>query len=123
MALASRLLFAEFISTTSALMFRFLKNLFRKTQPAETPNVLPRVVATSPGIGRSSENSVPVQRVETAQLSLAAIMAKFPEDLRKLVLKMPSAETMIVLPLPAIQKALPTGSVKMSLASVVRQAP
>lgn len=66
---------------------------------------------------------MPVPRVETAQLSLAAIMAKFPDELRKLVLKMPGAEAMVVMPLPTIQKSLPTGSVKMSLASVVRQAP
>lgn len=62
-------------------------------------------------------------RVETAQLSLMAVMSRFPDDLRKLVLKMPPPEAMVVLPLPTIQKMLPTGSVKMSLASVVRQAP
>lgn len=62
-------------------------------------------------------------RVETAQLSLVAVMSRFPDDLRKLVLKMPPQDAMVVLPLPTIQKMLPTGSVKMSLASVVRQAP
>lgn len=108
-------------------MFRFLKKLFRKTPPPETSGAVPRVAAatsgTVSGVARASDVNIPVQRVETAQLSLAAIMAKFPDDLRKLVLRMPPADTMIVLPLPAIQKALPTGSVKMSLASVVRQAP
>lgn len=62
-------------------------------------------------------------RVETAQLSLVAVMSRFPDDLRRLVLKMPPQDAMVVLPLPTIQKMLPTGSVKMSLASVVRQAP
>jgi predicted regulator of Ras-like GTPase activity (Roadblock/LC7/MglB family) len=64
-----------------------------------------------------------VARVETASLQLAAIMAKFPEEIKKLVLKLPPPEAMVALPLPTILKFLPTGSVKMSLASVVRQAP
>ena len=50
-------------------------------------------------------------------------MAKFPEDLRQLVKKLPPPEAMVALPLPTILKYLPSGSVKMSLASVVRQAP
>jgi predicted regulator of Ras-like GTPase activity (Roadblock/LC7/MglB family) len=64
-----------------------------------------------------------MQRVETAQLQLLAIMSKFPDDLRKLVIKMPPENAMVVLPIPAILRFLPTGSVKMSLASVMRQAP
>jgi predicted regulator of Ras-like GTPase activity (Roadblock/LC7/MglB family) len=64
-----------------------------------------------------------MQRVETAQLQLLAIMSKFPDDLRKLVVKMPPENAMVVLPIPAILRFLPTGSVKMSLASVMRQAP
>ncbi|MEQ1858642.1 MAG: roadblock/LC7 domain-containing protein [Chthoniobacteraceae bacterium] len=50
-------------------------------------------------------------------------MTRFPDDLRKLVLKLPTPDAMVILPLPTIQKMLPTGSVKMSLASVVRQSP
>ncbi len=66
---------------------------------------------------------MPVPRVETAQLQLLAIVQKFPEELRKLVIKLPPPEAMVALPLPTIQKFLPTGSVKMSFASVVRQSP
>jgi len=109
-------------------MFRFLKTLFRKSPPATAGTAASPVAVSTPsasvaGGHRPSEVNIAVPRVETAQLSLAAIMAKFPDDLRKLVLKMPGQDVMIVMPLPTIQKALPTGSVKMSLASVVRQAP
>ena len=109
-------------------MFRFLKTLFRKSPPATAGTAASPVAVATPsasvaGGHRPSEVNIAVPRVETAQLSLAAIMSKFPDDLRKLVLKMPGQDVMIVMPLPTIQKALPTGSVKMSLASVVRQAP
>lgn len=129
--LASGLLFAVF-TTTDPLSFhhgpmlRFIKSLFRKNKSA------PAVAASSPaaataatgrGAHGASEVNTPVPRVETAQLSLLAVMSRFPDDLRKLVLKMPPQEAMVVLPIPTIQKMLPTGSVKMSLASVVRQAP
>lgn len=105
-------------------MFRFIKTLFRRTKPAAaaTAPSSPNTV-TSPAGNRSTEGAPVVPRVETAQLSLAAVMSRFPDDLRKLVLKMPPPDAMVVLPLPTIQKMLPTGSVKMSLASVVRQAP
>jgi predicted regulator of Ras-like GTPase activity (Roadblock/LC7/MglB family) len=129
-------------------MFSFFKNLFSKKQsaipvaPTPVEPVAPRtpvpVGGSQPGSGlrgfgsgsralgsglRPVDPNVTVPRVETAQLSLAAIMSKFPDELRKLVLRLPPPEAMIVLPIPLIQKYLPTGSVKMSLASVVRQAP
>jgi len=105
-------------------MFRLLKSLFRRTKHTAAP--APAAVAdtaSSAASNRAPETSSAVPRVETAQLSLIAVMSRFPDDLRKLVLKMPPQDAMVVLPLPTIQKMLPTGSVKMSLASVVRQAP
>lgn len=105
-------------------MFRFLKSLFRRTQPdAKAPAPAPAVAASTPAGNHPPDSPSAVPRVETAQLSLISVMSRFPDDLRKLVLKMPPQEAMVVLPLPTIQKMLPTGSVKMSLASVVRQAP
>lgn len=106
-------------------MFRFLKSLFRRTNStASVPAPAAPAVAASPA-NRPQESGATgsVPRVETAQLSLMAVMSRFPDDLRKLVLKMPPQDAMVILPLPTIQKMLPTGSVKMSLASVVRQAP
>ena len=106
-------------------MLRFIKSLFRKNKSAAAAASSPAAAAATPGGSPSapSEVNTPVPRVETAQLSLLAVMSRFPDDLRKLVLKMPPQEAMVVLPIPTIQKMLPTGSVKMSLASVVRQAP
>jgi predicted regulator of Ras-like GTPase activity (Roadblock/LC7/MglB family) len=110
-------------------MLSYLRNLFRKkklvTTPASGPFVLHRSGATAqPSQDPLGGNApMPVPRVETAQLQLLAIVQKFPEELRKLVIKLPPPEAMVALPLPTIQKFLPTGSVKMSLASVVRQSP
>jgi len=110
-------------------MLSYLRNFFRKKSGANAlgeslavhgPGAMPPL--TSPDT-HAAAAPMSVPRVETAQLQLAAIVAKFPEELRKLVLKLPPPEAMVALPLPTIQKFLPTGSVKMSLASVVRQAP
>jgi predicted regulator of Ras-like GTPase activity (Roadblock/LC7/MglB family) len=99
-------------------MLTYLKNLFRKKNGArETP--APSAVVARP----ASDAAAPMVRVETASLQLLAIMAKFPDDLREFVVKLPPPEAMVALPLPTILKFLPSGSVKMSLASVVRQAP
>ena len=99
-------------------MITYLKNLFRKKFGASAPAPAPLVIARP-----SSDGPAAMPRVETASLQLLAIMAKFPEDVRKLVKKLPPPEAMVALPLPTILKYLPSGSVKMSLASVVRQAP
>lgn len=111
-------------------MFRFLRNLISKKKSAPIAVAVPRataavpVRAVAPGVQpRPAEGAPGVQRVETAQLQLLAIMSKFPDELRKLVLRMPPDNAMVVMPIPAILRFLPTGSVKMSLASVVRQAP
>src|SRR5262245_12637786 len=100
-------------------MLTYIKNLFRKKLGAREPTAAPVAVARP----SASDASVPMMRVETASLQLLAIMAKFPDDLRQYVAKLPPPEAMVALPLPTILKFLPSGSVKMSLASVVRQAP
>jgi predicted regulator of Ras-like GTPase activity (Roadblock/LC7/MglB family) len=110
-------------------MFRFLRNLLSKKSSSPIAVPVPRATAVpvraiAPGVQpRAVEGVTGVQRVETAQLQLLAIMSKFPDDLRKLVTRMPPEHAMVVMPIPAILRFLPTGSVKMSLASVVRQAP
>lgn len=129
-AVASSLLLAFFDPHTGC-MFRFLRNLISKKSSAPIAVPVPRATAAvpvaravAPGVQpRQAEGAAGVQRVETAQLQLAAIMAKFPDELRKLVQRMPPENAMVVMPIPAILRFLPTGSVKMSLASVVRQAP
>jgi predicted regulator of Ras-like GTPase activity (Roadblock/LC7/MglB family) len=117
-------------------MFRFLRNLLSKKSTAPIAVPVARVAAVparavAPGVAPArtveaaagAAGGAGMQRVETAQLQLLAIMSKFPDDLRKLVQKMPPENAMVVMPIPAILRFLPTGSVKMSLASIVRQAP
>lgn len=99
-------------------MLTYLKNLFSKKLGARASAAVPTSAARP-----FSDVSVPLPRVETASLQLLAIMAKFPDDLRQFVVKLPPPDAMVALPLPTILKFLPSGSVKMSLASVVRQAP
>ncbi len=94
-------------------MIKFLKNLFQKP-PAPVKSVT-RVLHDGP--------SVPVVKVETASLSLAAIIARFPADLKSTIAAAPDPNVMVALPLSTILKQLPGGSVKMSLASIYRQAP
>jgi len=104
-------------------MFSYLRKIFRKNVPAaKTGTYMVHGVGSMPKPTPLQGSAVgvagPMPRVETAQLQLAAIMAKFPDELRKLVLRQPAPEAMVALPLPTIQKFLPTGSVKMSLARI-----
>ena len=98
-------------------MFTFISNLFRKSGQGQTPAVI------RSGSHFSGEAPPIVPTVETAQLSLAAILAKFPDDLKSSVLQMPGASVTVALPVPTILKQLPSCAVKMSLASLYRQAP
>ena len=98
-------------------MFTFISNLFRKSGREQTP-------ALVRGNSHFSGEAPPIMpTVETAQLSLAAILAKFPDDLKHCVLQMPEPAVTVALPVPTILKQLPSCSVKMSLASLYRQAP
>ena len=60
--------------------------------------------------------------IEVAHLSLAAIVARFPDEIKPLLAREPDAAATVALPIPTILKQLPTGGVKMSLASLHRQA-
>jgi predicted regulator of Ras-like GTPase activity (Roadblock/LC7/MglB family) len=61
--------------------------------------------------------------VEVASLSLRVILEKLPADLKAIVNQFPDADAKIVLPVSTIMKQLAGGAVKMSLASLIRQAP
>ncbi len=89
-----------------------------RAQPVAVPTAVPRVVA------RAVPDNVPrVAQVETASLSLAAIISRFPPELKEMVAIPPGPDAMVALPLSIVLKQLPGGSVKMSLASIHRQAP
>src|SRR5437762_4336747 len=98
-----------------ARMLQFFKNLFRK--PAALPT------ARIPRMTTSQQPVMALPQVEIASLSLRAIIERFPADLKESVVNIPPSEVMVALPVPTIIKQLPSGSVKMSLASVYRQAP
>ena len=98
-------------------MLKFISNLFRKNEVAPVP------LAVHGNSHFTGEAPPIVPTVEIAHLSLAAILAKLPADLRGCVQTLPDAAVTVTLPLPTILKQLPTCSVKMSLASLYRQAP
>ena len=98
-------------------MLKFISNLFRKSEKA------PILFAARGGSHFMGEVPPIVPTVEIAHLSLAAILAKFPADLRGCIEQMPDAAVTVTLPVPTILKQLPSCSVKMSLASLYRQAP
>ncbi|HEX8295337.1 MAG TPA: hypothetical protein VF593_03495, partial [Chthoniobacteraceae bacterium] len=93
-------------------MFSLFQKLFGKAAPK------PEEAAAPP----TSEPAPQMPSVEVAHLSLAAIVAAFPEDLRGYLRGDPQDST-VALPIPTIVKQLPQGLVKMSLASIHRQAP
>jgi predicted regulator of Ras-like GTPase activity (Roadblock/LC7/MglB family) len=95
-------------------MLSIFKKLFGRTESvAPAPAAVP--VPQPP--------TAPVSSVEVVHLSLAAITARFPEELKSTLLREPDAAATVALPLPTILKQLPLGGVKMSLASLHRQAP
>jgi len=99
-------------------MLQFFKNLLRKPEPQATVRIPPRTVTASAPVPVSG-----IPQVEIASLSLATILQRFPPELKKGIARMPDPETMVALPLSTILKQLPGGAVKMSLASIYRQAP
>lgn len=110
---------ASVIPEQSAPMITLLKKLLGRSK---APAVAPRVIA--PSVVRATPEPVqPIPQVEVAHLSLGAILQKLPDDLQKLVSRLPDDSATVALPLAIIQKQLPTGSVKMSLASLYRQSP
>jgi predicted regulator of Ras-like GTPase activity (Roadblock/LC7/MglB family) len=103
------------------MMFKFLKRIFGR-DGANVPVAAGRIASASVPVPRVVEKPVGAG-VEVASLSLRAILEKLPPDLRAIVNQLPEPEVKIVLPVNTIMKQLPTGSVKMSLASLLRQAP
>jgi predicted regulator of Ras-like GTPase activity (Roadblock/LC7/MglB family) len=110
------------------MMFKFLKRMFGKN--GEAAVAAPRAVSAAPAPApKSAPTPVPrvvekpVGGVEVASLPLRAILEKLPQELRAIVNQMPDPSVKIVLPVNTILKQLATGAVKMSLASLLRQAP
>ncbi len=109
------------------MMLNFLKRIFVRSRAAAP------VSAVSAAMPQASfPSGAPVPRVvekgagggvEVASLSLRAILEKLPPDLRAIVNQLPDAAVKIMLPVNTILKQLPTGAVRMSLASLLRQAP
>ncbi len=93
-------------------MLTIFKKLFGKSES--------KAVAPTPTVALAP--STPMPTIEVAHLSLAAITARFPEDIMPLLVKEPDANVTVALPLPTILKQLPTGCVKMSLGTLQRQA-
>ena len=99
-------------------MLTILKKLFGKSVPKAAAPIAATRTVVPPG-----EPAAPMPSVAVAHLSLAAIVSRFPDDLKTSVLQAPDAAATIALPLLLIHKQLATGIVKMSFASLHRQAP
>lgn len=93
-------------------MLSLLKKLFGKAAPKDA------VPATSTV---PLAPSTPMPTIEVAHLSLGAITCKFPEELKPLLAGDPPETATVTLPMPTILKQLPSGCVKMSLATLQRQ--
>ena len=104
------------------MMFKFLKRIFGSSAASAAPAVADAAAPARATAPRSAEKPVG-GGVEVAKLSIRAILEKLPPDLRAIVNQMPDPEVKIVLPVNTILKQLPTGAVRMSLASLLRQAP
>ena len=99
-------------------MLKFLKRIFRRDGAAATAPVAAAPVA----VQRAAEKSIG-SGVEVASLSLRAILEKLPPELHAIINQLPEPGVKIMLPVNTILKQLPTGAVRMSLASLLRQAP
>jgi predicted regulator of Ras-like GTPase activity (Roadblock/LC7/MglB family) len=103
-------------------MFKLLKRFFsprRAGRPA-VPTAVAVPAAPSSKISRIGDAA---PGVEVASLSLRSILEKLPPDLKATINNLPEGNVKVVLPVNAIMKQLATGSVKMSLGSLHRQAP
>ncbi len=100
-------------------MLKFLKKLFTKNGRNANTQDPSTAISETP----TSRHSGSHGGVEVAPLSLRAILDKLPADLKSTVNEMPASDVKVVLPVAAIMKQLPSGAVRMSLASLYRQAP
>lgn len=103
-------------------MLTIFKKLFGRTDNKKNKAAAP-VDAPLSAAPPPFESAIQLNKVEVAKLSLAAIVARFPEDLRALVTKLPDASATVALPIQTMVKQLPGGVVRMSLASLHRQSP
>jgi predicted regulator of Ras-like GTPase activity (Roadblock/LC7/MglB family) len=103
-------------------MFNFLKKMFGKDGAATATAEADPIPAPAAPVAKVVEKPVG-GGVEVANLSLRAILEKLSPDLKGLVNQLPGPEVTIVLPVNTIVKQLATGAVRMSLASLLRQAP
>lgn len=100
------------------MMLNFLKRIFRRDGTVVTPSVHAAPVAAPRAAEKPMGNGV-----EVASLSLRAILEKLPPELHAIINQMPEPGVKIMLPVNTILKQLPAGAVRMSLASLLRQAP
>lgn len=96
-------------------MLTLFKKLFGKSEPQHGTPVSTPV--------HHHEPVAVMPSVEMAHLSLTAIIERLPEDLKPMVVGTPAPEATVGLPVATIMKQLPTGAVKMSFATLHRQAP
>ena len=97
-------------------MLSIFKKFFGKPEPKVVAPAQPVAAPTS------CPSGVNMPTIEVAHLSLAAIVARFPDEMKPLLVRDPDATATVALPMPTILKQLPAGSVRMSLASLHRQA-
>jgi len=102
-------------------MFKFLKKIFSNQGTASAVSETTATATPVANLPRQAERAG--GGVEVAALSLRALLEKLPPDLKALVNQLPDPEATIVLPINAIMKQIAGGSVKMSFASLLRQAP
>jgi predicted regulator of Ras-like GTPase activity (Roadblock/LC7/MglB family) len=95
-------------------MLSIFKKLFGKPQP--------KAVRAIPAQQQPLEPTAPMPTVEVAHLSLEVIVNNLPAEIKALVRQAPTAAATVALPVPTIMKQLASGCVKMSLASLHRQA-
>lgn len=82
-----------------------------------------RVKVTNGAGARPLDAGVAPLSVEVAHLRLAAILQRFPEEVKPLILKMPEDTVTFALPVAILVKQLASGGVKVSLATLHRYAP
>jgi predicted regulator of Ras-like GTPase activity (Roadblock/LC7/MglB family) len=102
-------------------MFKFLKRIFGKDSAADSASESNAPARPAPAAPKQADRTG--SGVEVATLSLRAILEKLQPDLKALINQIPDAAVTIVLPVNTILKQIGTGAVKMSLASLIRQAP
>lgn len=103
-------------------MLTLFKKIFGKSGAKTASPLAPSASTPSPA-QMQFESAIQMAKVEVARLSLKAIVAKFPEDIRGLLNTAPADDATVALPIQTIIKQLSAGVVRMSLASLHRQAP